>query len=107
MAMDDDKVCNCLLCDCCIVFGRNSWSYFSISKPLPPSHFRQVFNSCPLQALFFKKAIEDMAACSLRCIAIAYRSYEIDKVPVGEQELSQWELPEDDLVLLAIIGLKV
>lgn len=77
------------------------------SKPLPPSHFRQVFNSCPLQALFFKKAIEDMAACSLRCIAIAYRSYEIDKVPVGEQELSQWELPEDDLVLLAIIGLKV
>ncbi|KAG8639700.1 hypothetical protein MANES_14G162600v8 [Manihot esculenta] len=58
------------------------------------------------KALFFKKAIEDMAACSLRCIAIAYRSYEIDKVPVGEQELSQWELPEDDLVLLAIIGLK-
>ncbi|XP_057987929.1 calcium-transporting ATPase 8, plasma membrane-type isoform X2 [Hevea brasiliensis] len=58
------------------------------------------------KALFFKKAIEDMAAGSLRCIAIAYRSYEIDKVPVGEQELSQWALPEDDLVLLAIIGLK-
>lgn len=60
-----------------------------------------------LQALLFKKAIEDMAASSLRCIAIAYRSYEMDKVPVGEEELSRWSLPEDDLVLLAIIGLKV
>ncbi|KAJ9141294.1 hypothetical protein P3X46_031842 [Hevea brasiliensis] len=58
------------------------------------------------KVLFFKKAIEDMAASSLRCIAIAYRSYEMDKVPVGEEELSQWALPEDDLVLLAIIGLK-
>ena len=48
-----------------------------------------------------------MAARSLRCIAIAYRSYEMDKVPVNEQELTQWQLPEDDLVLLAIIGLKV
>ncbi|KAG8651738.1 hypothetical protein MANES_06G017700v8 [Manihot esculenta] len=58
------------------------------------------------KALLFKKAIEDMAASSLRCIAIAYRSYEMDKVPVGEEELSRWSLPEDDLVLLAIIGLK-
>ncbi|XP_065849241.1 calcium-transporting ATPase 8, plasma membrane-type-like [Euphorbia lathyris] len=55
---------------------------------------------------FFKRAIEDMAACSLRCIAIAYRSYEADKVPTGEQDLSQWALPENDLVLLAIVGLK-
>lgn len=60
-----------------------------------------------MQASFFKKAIEDMAASSLRCVAIAYRTYDMDKVPVDEQQLTQWALPQDDLVLLAIIGLKV
>ena len=55
----------------------------------------------------FKKAIEDMAADSLRCVAIAYRSYEMKNVPTSEEELSHWSLPEDNLVLLAIIGLKV
>lgn len=53
------------------------------------------------------KAIEDMAAITLRCVAIAYRSYEIEKVPTDEELLSQWPLPEDDLVLLAIVGIKV
>ena len=56
---------------------------------------------------FFKKAIEDMAADSLRCVAIAYRSYEKEKVPTNEELLSHWSLPEDDLILLAIVGLKV
>lgn len=56
---------------------------------------------------YFKKAIEDMAADSLRCVAIAYRSYENEKVPKSEEELARWSLPEDDLVLLAIVGLKV
>ncbi|KAI4344481.1 hypothetical protein L6164_011702 [Bauhinia variegata] len=55
---------------------------------------------------FFKKAIEDMAADSLRCVAIAYRSYEMEKVPTSEEELSGWSLPENDLILLAIVGLK-
>eukprot|EP00256_Glycine_max_P055985 XP_014623401.1 calcium-transporting ATPase 8, plasma membrane-type [Glycine max] len=55
---------------------------------------------------FFKKAIEDMAADSLRCVAIAYRSYEKEKVPTNEELLSHWSLPEDDLILLAIVGLK-
>ncbi|XVE98924.1 hypothetical protein REPUB_Repub03eG0150700 [Reevesia pubescens] len=55
---------------------------------------------------FFEKAIETMAAGSLRCVAIAYRSYEIEKVPTNEEELACWSLPEDDLVLLAIVGLK-
>ncbi|KAF3452697.1 hypothetical protein FNV43_RR03130 [Rhamnella rubrinervis] len=58
------------------------------------------------KALFFKKAIEDMAARSLRCVAIAYRSYELDKIPTDEEQLDQWALPEDDLVLLAIVGIK-
>jgi len=60
-----------------------------------------------LQELFFKKVIEDMAANSLRCIALAYKTSDMDKLPVDEQELAQWPLPEDDLVLLALIGLKV
>ena len=59
-----------------------------------------------MQAEIFKKAIEEMAASSLRCVAIAYRSY-MEKVPSTEQELAQWALPEDDLVLLAIVGIKV
>lgn len=57
--------------------------------------------------IFFKKAIEDMAATSLRCVAIAYRSYESEKVPSNEEELIEWTLPADDLVLLAIVGIKV
>ncbi|WCJ28540.1 calcium-transporting ATPase putative [Euphorbia peplus] len=55
---------------------------------------------------FFKTAINDMAASSLRCVAIAYRSHEFDKVPADEEGLNQWVLPEDDLVLLGIVGIK-
>ncbi|KAA3471608.1 calcium-transporting ATPase 10, plasma membrane-type-like isoform X2 [Gossypium australe] len=55
---------------------------------------------------FFEKAIETMAAGSLRCVAIAYRSYESEKVPTNEEELAKWALPEDDLVLLAVVGIK-
>ncbi|XP_044486506.1 calcium-transporting ATPase 9, plasma membrane-type isoform X3 [Mangifera indica] len=55
---------------------------------------------------FFKLAIDEMAARSLRCVAIAYRSCKIDKVPSDEESLDQWVLPEDDLVLLAIVGIK-
>ena len=57
--------------------------------------------------MFFKKAIGDMASGSLRCVAMAYRSYEVEKVPSTEEQLDQWALPEDDLVLLAILGIKV
>ncbi|CAH9090555.1 unnamed protein product [Cuscuta epithymum] len=55
---------------------------------------------------FFKEAIEDMASRSLRCVAIAYRTCDIDKVPTDEEQLSQWDLPEEDLILLAIVGIK-
>lgn len=48
-----------------------------------------------------------MAAESLRCVAIAYLSYDMDKIPRSEEELSRWELPEGDLILLAILGIKV
>ncbi|KAI8015115.1 Calcium-transporting ATPase 8, plasma membrane-type [Camellia lanceoleosa] len=53
----------------------------------------------------YKRAIEEMAAGSLRCVGIAYRSCEMD-VPTDEEDLANWEIPENDLVLLAIIGLK-
>lgn len=64
----------------------------------PPSLF---------QVSFFKKAIEDMAAGSLRCVAIAFRSYELKDVPPDEEQLSKWILPENELILLAIVGIKV
>ncbi|KAG7540966.1 P-type ATPase cytoplasmic domain N [Arabidopsis thaliana x Arabidopsis arenosa] len=53
-----------------------------------------------------KDAIDDMATRSLRCVAIAFRTFEADKIPTDEEQLSRWVLPEDDLVLLAIVGIK-
>ncbi|XP_021815956.1 calcium-transporting ATPase 8, plasma membrane-type-like [Prunus avium] len=58
------------------------------------------------KSMMFRESIEDMAARSLRCVAIAYRSYELESVPTDEQQLALWELPDDDLVLLAIVGIK-
>ncbi|XP_039142394.1 calcium-transporting ATPase 5, plasma membrane-type-like [Dioscorea cayenensis subsp. rotundata] len=52
-----------------------------------------------------KKVIEDMAAKSLRCIAFAYGSYGLEIVP-NEEERDTWKLPENNLVLLAIVGIK-
>lgn len=48
-----------------------------------------------------------MAAKSLRCVAIAYKKCEADKVPNNEEQMAEWDLPEDDLVLVAIVGIKV
>jgi Ca2+-transporting ATPase len=54
----------------------------------------------------FRNVIEDMAADSLRCVAIAYRLLdEMENIPTSEEKIAHW-LPEDDLVLLAIVGLK-
>ncbi|KAL8479739.1 hypothetical protein ACS0TY_026611 [Phlomoides rotata] len=55
---------------------------------------------------YFKKAIEDMAVGSLRCVAIAYKTCEMEKVPTSDEELDNWQLPEEDLILLAIVGIK-
>lgn len=48
-----------------------------------------------------------MATRSLRCVALAYRSYQTEDVPSSEEELDQWKLPEGELILLAIVGIKV
>ncbi|KAI3868963.1 hypothetical protein MKX03_003334 [Papaver bracteatum] len=55
---------------------------------------------------YFKDAISEMAANSLRCVALACRSYAIENVPKDEDSLAEWVIPEDELVLLAIVGLK-
>nr|CAB3485681.1 unnamed protein product [Digitaria exilis] len=53
----------------------------------------------------FKKFIEDMAAASLRCVAFAYRTYEMGDVP-NEDQRAEWKLPEDNLIVLGIVGIK-
>ncbi|KAK8525095.1 hypothetical protein V6N13_016080 [Hibiscus sabdariffa] len=55
---------------------------------------------------FFEASIDKMAASSLRCVALAYRLCEQDKVPSDEESCNDWVLPEDNLVLLAIVGIK-
>ncbi|KAK1267872.1 Calcium-transporting ATPase 9, plasma membrane-type [Acorus gramineus] len=52
-----------------------------------------------------KRVIEGMAARSLRCVAFAYRLYDMDNVP-DEEQREQWVLPDDELVFLAIVGLQ-
>ncbi|WOL04014.1 calcium-transporting ATPase 9, plasma membrane-type-like isoform X3 [Canna indica] len=53
----------------------------------------------------FKKSIEDMAAISLRCVAFAYRICDLDEVP-GKDKMDNWQLPDNELILLAIVGIK-
>ena len=58
------------------------------------------------QVAEFKIFIEDMAAASLRCVAFAYRTHEMDDVP-DEDHREEWKLPEDNLIMLGIVGIKV
>ncbi|XP_062191047.1 calcium-transporting ATPase 5, plasma membrane-type-like isoform X1 [Phragmites australis] len=52
----------------------------------------------------YKKSIEDMAASSLRCVAFAYCPCEIEMIPM--EDIANWKLPEDDLTLLGVVGIK-
>ncbi|XP_017255868.1 calcium-transporting ATPase 10, plasma membrane-type [Daucus carota subsp. sativus] len=47
-----------------------------------------------------------MAAKSLRCVVIAYKKCEMDKVLKDEKHMAEWVLPEDDLVWNAYVGIK-
>ncbi|XP_072147580.1 calcium-transporting ATPase 5, plasma membrane-type [Setaria viridis] len=51
-----------------------------------------------------KKSIDDMAMSSLRCIAFAYCPWEPKMVPT--ESLDKWKLPEDDLTLIGVVGIK-
>lgn len=56
---------------------------------------------------YFKGVINDMAAQSLRCVAFAYKPIDRNDVPnTNEEEMAHWDLPENDLILLAIVGIK-
>ncbi|XP_024533916.1 calcium-transporting ATPase 8, plasma membrane-type [Selaginella moellendorffii] len=52
-----------------------------------------------------QNAIGDMASRSLRCVALAYRPISANQIP-DESEWESWKIPEDDLVLLGIMGIK-
>ncbi|KAM0847840.1 hypothetical protein ACQ4PT_054756 [Festuca glaucescens] len=52
-----------------------------------------------------KRSIDDMAMNSLRCIAFAYCPWEFRMVP--KEDLDKWQLPEDNLTLLGMVGIKV
>ncbi|KAL6841111.1 hypothetical protein ACP4OV_029080 [Aristida adscensionis] len=54
----------------------------------------------------FKKFIEDMAAAGLRCLAFAYRTHRMNDAP-NEDLRYEWKLPEDNLIMLGIVGIKV
>lgn len=54
----------------------------------------------------FKKIIEGMAAATLRCVAFAYRTCDLESIPSDEVQLESWQIPEDNLTLLAIVGIK-
>jgi P-type Ca2+ transporter type 2C len=47
-----------------------------------------------------------MAASSLRCVAFAYRPHDMAEVP-NEDQRDDWKLPEDNLIILGIVGIKV
>lgn len=47
-----------------------------------------------------------MAEQSLRCVAFAYRSIDRNDVP-REEHRSNWQLPDNDLTLIGIVGMKV
>ena len=55
----------------------------------------------------FKKTIEGMATTALRCIAFAYRIDDLNSMPVDEEQRQSWKIPEENLTLLAIVGIKV
>lgn len=59
----------------------------------------------PDEANQFKKYIEDMAEQSLRCVAFAYRNLDLKDIPSEEQRIS-WQLPDNDLTLIGIVGMK-
>ncbi len=60
-----------------------------------------------LQKDELRNVIEGMAALTLRCIAFAHCLIEESEVPIGEEAQADWQTPENNLILLAIAGIKV
>ncbi|CAN6451086.1 unnamed protein product [Victoria cruziana] len=53
-----------------------------------------------------KKVIESMAGESLRCVAFAFRNQDMQNIPTIIEQQEQWVIPDNDLALLAIVGIK-
>ncbi|KAL2635517.1 hypothetical protein R1flu_006996 [Riccia fluitans] len=53
-----------------------------------------------------KNVIEGMAAASLRCIAFAYKPLDPTIIPKTEDELRTWQIPDDGLIFIGVIGIK-
>ena len=68
--------------------------------------FKVLISTLTFQVNQLKKFIEDMAEKSLRCIAFAYRNLGLEDVPSEEQRIN-WQLPDNDLTLIGIAGMKV
>jgi P-type Ca2+ transporter type 2C len=47
-----------------------------------------------------------MAEQSLRCVAFAYKTIDLKDVP-SEEQIINWALPDNDLTLIGIVGMKV
>ncbi|BBN05447.1 P-type Ca2+ transporter type 2C [Marchantia polymorpha subsp. ruderalis] len=60
----------------------------------------------PEKAKELENIIEGMAAASLRCIAFSYKPLDVKTVPKVEEELRDWQIPDSDLIFLAVIGIK-
>ena len=59
------------------------------------------------QRVAMQTMLDDMAGASLRCIAFGYRPLQPSEVAQWAEEKDQWVLPDNDLILLAIVGIKV
>ncbi|KAG0628831.1 hypothetical protein M758_1G055700 [Ceratodon purpureus] len=66
----------------------------------------EVQSLSPAKVDELNKVIEGMAVMSLRCIAFAYRPIEESIVPTSEEESSEWHQPDDNLILMGIVGIK-
>lgn len=54
----------------------------------------------------FNNVIEGMAAQALRCIAFAYRPFNEREIPGTEDARSEWQAPDQGLILMAVAGIK-
>jgi hypothetical protein len=65
----------------------------------------QVHELTPEKVQELQGEIQRMAEASLRTLCLAYRELDPSDVPAGD--LEQWTIPEEGLICMAIVGIKV
>ncbi|KAL0673572.1 hypothetical protein Bca4012_001553 [Brassica carinata] len=81
----------------------------AVSEALPieiPDGGEVEISGSPTEKAILSCAYKDLAKNSLLCVAIACRTQELNKVPKEQEDLDKWSLLEDELTLLAIVGIK-